>query len=107
MMTLMTTGSVAPGGMPGMPMSMWPWIAGLALLWGATAGVLVLWGSSRIRRAESADELRSGGLVALVASALSLVTMGGFMVGALLGIAGGILAMTADPAPPDKSSSGR
>lgn len=103
MMTLMTTGSVAPAGMPDMPMSMWPWMGVLALLWGATAGALVLWGSSRIRRADSPEELRAGGVVALVASALSLVTMGGFLLGALLGMAGGILAITEDADPPGRS----
>lgn len=71
-------------------------VAGLALLWSGAAGVVLLHASRRIRRASSASELRSGGILALAGGAMGAVAMGGFLLGSLLGIAGGLLVLTSD-----------
>lgn len=62
------------------------------VLWGVLAGAAVLWSGVRMRpggRGEGTLE----GIVAIVASALSFPAMGGFMVGALLGVVGGALSL--------------
>lgn len=86
----------ASGWMGMMPMSVYmddPWISTMAWwmgLVGAIAGGLVLFAASEVRRDRNA---RAWGAVAIVAGALSLFAMGGFMVGAIAAITGGALAL--------------
>lgn len=71
-------------------------VAALGLLWSGVAGLLLLYASRRIHQASSASELRSGGVLALAGGAMAAVAMGGFLLGSLLGIAGGLLVLTSD-----------
>lgn len=63
------------------------------VLWGLVAGGLVLWSGIRMRPGGPGDGSLEGAL-ALVGSILSFPVMGGFMFGALLGVVGGVLALT-------------
>lgn len=56
------------------------------------AGVLILAGSFKLNK--KPEEAKKWGTVVLAASVAALFGMGGFIVGPLLGIIGGILALT-------------
>lgn len=61
-------------------------------MWGLVAGAAVLWAGVRMKpggRGEGTLE----GIAAIVASVLSFPVMGGFMLGALLGVVGGALSI--------------
>ena len=70
------------------------WFYGAALL-GLIAGIVVLVGAIMIYARPS--NAPTWGLLILVFSVLSFFGMGGFFVGAILGIVGGVLAMTLRP----------
>lgn len=67
------------------------WFYGVAAL-GVISGILVLVGAIMIYTRPSTAP--TWGLVVLVFSILSFFGMGGFFIGAILGVVGGILAMT-------------
>lgn len=58
--------------------------------WGAITGSLVLLAATRIR---AERDTLTWGIIAIVAGALSLFAMGGFVVGAIAAIVGGALAL--------------
>jgi hypothetical protein len=66
----------------------------LVLLWGVLTGLLVLWGANRTRT--GGPNLVPAGVVMIVAGVLSFPVMGGFWVGAMAAIAGGILVILAE-----------
>ena len=67
------------------------WYYGFAVV-GIAAGVLVLF--SAIMMYDRPRQVAAWGALVLVFSAISLFGAGGFFVGAVLGIVGGILALT-------------
>jgi hypothetical protein len=64
---------------------------------GLVAGILVVIGALMLN-AHPAEQ-RAWGIIILVFSIVSLLGMGGFFIGALLGIAGGALALAYRPVP--------
>lgn len=60
-------------------------------VWGVVTGAVVVAGAVRFRD-PAADRL-GWGVAVIVAACLSLVAMGGFLVGAVLGVVGGALAV--------------
>jgi hypothetical protein len=70
----------------------WPWLAwwfgGIGLLTGGT----LLFAASRYRR--GGDDARPAATLAIVAGVLSTFVMGGFVLGAIVAILGGILGLT-------------
>lgn len=79
------------GGYYGMMLGLGGWFYGFAVL-GITAGVLVLLGA--IMMYDQPRQVGMWGALVLVFSVLSFFGAGGFFVGAILGILGGILALT-------------
>lgn len=67
---------------------------GAFLVWGLFAGAIVLWAGARMRPGGGGDGTTEG-VVAIVGSVLSFPAMGGFMFGALLGVVGGALSLSA------------
>lgn len=65
---------------------------GVVVLWGSVVGLVVLGAAVRMRP-EGPGEGVAEGLAAIVASALSFPAMGGFMIGAILGVVGGALSI--------------
>ena len=78
------------GGMMGMMGSM-PMLPAALPLWGLVTGLVMVIGAFRVRAFEM--EAMPWGVAILVASALSLLAMGGFLIGAVLGVMGGGLAV--------------
>lgn len=82
------------------------WIAGMAWWMGVVgvlAGGMVLYGAYRLRR-HPADTVTAG-MLAIVGGAASTLAMGGWLVGAILAIVGGALAIAESgkqvrPSPP-------
>lgn len=73
---------------------------GLALAFSVTslvAGIIVIIGAIMINARP--EEHMTWGIITLVFSIVSLVGMGGFFMGALLGVAGGALALSFRPRP--------
>ncbi len=68
----------------------------LVLVFGLVSGVVVLVGAFMLR--SRPREAATWGVLILVFSLVSLVGMGGFFIGAVLGLVGGILALTWKPA---------
>ncbi len=62
------------------------------ILVGLVCGILVIIGAAMLNSHPA--EHRSWGIIILIFSIISLVGMGGFFIGALLGIAGGALALS-------------
>ena len=75
----------------GVPLS---FMSGLSII-GLIAGILVIIGAIMLN-ARPADHITWGAII-LAFSVISLLGMGGFYVGALLGIAGGALALSLRP----------
>lgn len=75
----------------GMPLG---YMSGLSLI-GLIAGVIVLIGAIMLNA--SPKDRATWGIIILVFSVVSLLGMGGFFIGALLGIAGGALALSFRP----------
>ena len=63
---------------------------------GVVSGVLVLVGALMLYNRPR--EVSTWGIVVLVLSVFSLLAMGGFFIGAVLGVVGGLLALTWKPA---------
>ncbi|MDI6798755.1 MAG: hypothetical protein QMD12_02045 [Candidatus Aenigmarchaeota archaeon] len=59
-------------------------------IWGLVCGILIIVGGVMINKGSA----KTGGIVALIFSILGLVTLQGFVVGPILGLVGGILALT-------------
>lgn len=71
----------------------WPWwMLGV----GVVSGALVLYAATRMRTRP--DEGTRAGILAIVGGALSLLAMGGFLLGAIAAIVGGALALTSGSA---------
>ena len=89
-----STGRMMEGGfgmmMPLQPF-MWTTMAVIFAILIGTGVILIIGGYFIYRKPESAGKW---GVVILVASIVSLFGMGGFLIGAILGIIGGILALT-------------
>lgn len=94
MMSRFGTGGMTGGGfgmmMPLQPF-MWTAIAVIPVISIGTGVILIIGGYLIYRNPGSADKW---GIAILVASVVSLFSMGGFFIGAVLGIIGGILALT-------------
>lgn len=71
-------------------------VSGLMLV-SLVSGVLVIVGAAMISIHPSQSSM--WGIVVLVFSIISFVGMGGFVIGAVLGIVGGVLALTWRPKP--------
>ncbi len=69
--------------------------SGMSIL-GLVTGILVLVGALMLR--SRPEQASSWGVIILVFSIISLLGMGGFFIGAVLGLVGGILALTWKPA---------
>lgn len=78
-------------GGPGMMPGMWGAIPGISLI-GIVSGALVLLGA--IMMNYKPMEAKKWGTLVLVFAAISLLAMGGFFIGAILGIIGGIMAIS-------------
>lgn len=63
---------------------------------GAICGILVIIGAIMINKAEP-DKVKMGSILVLVFSIISIVSGGGFFIGMLLGIIGGILGLIWKP----------
>lgn len=59
-------------------------------------GILMVWGAFMINSGVP-SEVRNGGIIVLIVSVISIFFGGGFFIGSLLGIIGGILALVWEP----------
>jgi len=76
-------------------MNFWyPMLSGFFIV-GLVAGIIILIGSLLLN--SKPQQSTTWGTLILIFSILSLFTMGGFLIGAILGIVGGILAITWKP----------
>lgn len=77
-----------------MPMMMWwmPWMLLISTIIGIASGAVIIIGSLAIFSDPKLSQ--AWGAVILVFSLVGLLGFGGFIVGSLLGIVGGILALT-------------
>jgi hypothetical protein len=96
MMSRFSTGGMMGGGgfgmmMPFQPFMWWTAMAVIPVISIATGVILIISGYSIYRSPESAGKW---GIAILVASIVSLFGMGGFLIGSILGIIGGITALT-------------
>ncbi|MDV3244257.1 MAG: hypothetical protein LYZ66_03650 [Nitrososphaerales archaeon] len=66
-------------------------MAGISLF-GLVSGVIVLAGAFMLR--SKPEQRHAWGTIIIIFSAISILGMGGFLVGAILGIAGGVLGLT-------------
>lgn len=87
-----------------------PWLGGLILLWGVAGllfAVLVIVGAVLIGSGRS-FEVKAGSVLVIVFSTLSVFTnTGGFLVGFVLGLIGGILGLTWSPPKREQLLAGR
>ncbi len=93
--TMMTSPGMMGGGgmMGGRTMSdsfMWAAIGGVAAIWAGTGAVCIIGGYAIYRSLQSATKW---GIAILIASIVGLLTVGGFIIGPILGIVAGILAL--------------
>ena len=80
------------GGMMGMTMMGGaPMLSAAMPLWGLVTGLVMVIGAFRVRASER--DAMPWGVAILVASALSLLAVGGFLIGAVLGVVGGGVAV--------------
>lgn len=80
---------------PGM-MGMWmPWFAPAFSAIGLVSGLVIL--ASALTLQSKPEQAQTWGILILVFSVVSLLSVGGFLVGAILGIIAGILALTWRP----------
>lgn len=95
MMSRFGTGGMMGGGfgmmIPFQPFMWWTAMTVIPVISIGTGVTLIIGGYLIYRKPESADKW---GIAILVASIVSLFGMGGFFIGAILGITGGILALT-------------
>ncbi|MEM3401448.1 MAG: DUF6114 domain-containing protein [Nitrososphaerota archaeon] len=75
----------------------WPWSAGLyySVLVNVVSGIVVLIGALMLY--SRPKQVHMWGTLVLIFSIISLVSMGGFIIGAILGIVGGALAIAWKP----------
>ncbi|MEM1532340.1 MAG: DUF6114 domain-containing protein [Nitrososphaerota archaeon] len=75
----------------------WPWSAGLyySVLVNVVSGIVVLIGALMLY--SRPKQAHMWGTLVLIFSIISLVSMGGFIIGAILGIVGGALAIAWKP----------
>ncbi|MGC9165777.1 MAG: DUF6114 domain-containing protein, partial [Thermoprotei archaeon] len=67
-------------------------------LLGMIFGIIIIFGSMMINSGDP-SKVKNGGIIVLIFSILSLITSsGGFIIGFILGLIGGILALTWKPA---------
>ena len=78
---------LAPGSIPAIASG----VVGVMGLFGLVSGIIVL--VSAVMLLSNLGQPRTWGVLVLVFSALSFLGLGGFVVGAILGIVGGILAL--------------
>ncbi|MEM0203168.1 MAG: DUF6114 domain-containing protein [Archaeoglobaceae archaeon] len=106
---LILIGSTMGFGMPmygwmgcGMMGNAWGFVAPMGGLWliGMVSGILVIIGAVMLNARPA--EHNVWGTIILVFSVISFLGMGGFMVGAILGIIGGALALGFKPVAKDK-----
>jgi hypothetical protein len=83
------------GMMPGM--AFFGALAAIFGILGVVFGILVIVGAVMINSGEP-SRVRTGGILALIFSIISLLAGGGFFIGFILGLVGGILALTWKPA---------
>lgn len=90
-MMMMTTspGMMGDGGMMS-DSFMWAAIGGVAAVWAGTGAVNIVGGYAIYRNPQSATKW---GIAILIASIVGLLTVGGFIIGPILGIVAGILAL--------------
>jgi hypothetical protein len=86
-----------PGLNPGAIPSIASGVVGTMGLFGLASGIIVL--ISAVILLTKPDQARTWGVLVLVFSVLSLLGQGGFLVGAVLGIVGGILTLSWKPSP--------
>ena len=86
-----TPSQIAPGSIPAMASG---FVGGVGLF-GLVTGTVVL--ASAVLLLAVPNQRTTWGVLILVFSALSLLGLGGFLVGAILGIVGGILALRWNP----------
>ena len=95
MMSRFGTGGMMRGGfgmmMPFQPFMWWTAITVIPVISIGAGATLIIGGYLIYKKPESADKW---GIAILVASIVSLFGMGGFFIGAILGIIGGITALT-------------
>jgi hypothetical protein len=91
MMSGFGDGRMMGGGFGMMMPFMWTGIAVISAISIGTGAILIVGGYLIYRKPESAGKW---GVVILVASIVGLFGMGGFLIGSILGIIGGILALT-------------
>lgn len=88
MLMMAQTGMMGMTGAMGMPFLPF-WMP----FWGLVTGAVMIVGAFRVR--SSAAAAMPWGVAVLVASGLSLLAMGGFVIGAALGVVGGALSVAA------------
>jgi len=88
---MMGPGMMGPGMMMPLQPFMWTAIAVISAIAIGTGAILIIGGYLIYRKPESAGKW---GVAILVASIVGLFGMGGFFIGPILGIIGGILALT-------------
>jgi hypothetical protein len=69
---------------------MWGAVGGVAAIWAATGAVNIVGGYAIYKKPESSTKW---GIAILIASIVGLLTVGGFIIGPILGIVAGILAL--------------
>jgi hypothetical protein len=82
------------GGYPGTTGFVSSVITGIGI-WGIICGVIILYGATRLK-SDPVSHV-TWGIVIIIVSLVSLFEGGGFLIGAILGISGGILAITWKP----------
>jgi hypothetical protein len=88
---------VPPGLTPGSIAAMASGVVGTMGLFGLASGILLL--VSAVFLLTKPNQVRTWGALILVFSVLSFLGLGGFVVGAVLGIVGGILTLRWKPSP--------
>jgi len=58
-------------------------------IWGVICGIILMAGGFLINK----GDMKKGGIIVLIFSIISLITVSGFLIGAILGIVGGALAI--------------
>lgn len=88
--TMMTSPGMMGGGRMMSDSFMWAAIGGVAAIWAATGAVCIVGGYAIYRNLQSATKW---GIAILIASIVGLITASGFIIGPILGIVAGILAL--------------
>lgn len=89
MMTMTSPGMMGNNGMMSNSF-MWATVGGVAAIWAGTGAVNIVGGYAIYKKPESYTKW---GIAILIASIVGLLTVGGFIIGPILGIVAGILAL--------------